>query len=238
MFAAAVLLPETALLLPGAAGSAEVLVAERAAAVAAVERVLLTGPDRVVVVTPTMPAGTVVDGTVRPTLAGSGIGDEWLGLPLGVEPGVALQDAAASVAVLVLRRAGWSGPLTVVGAGSPDGAALRGLGADLVAGQESVVLVLAGSLSARRGPDGPLADDERAAGLDDAVVAALVDLGPASVARLTAVPAALAQDLAVSAWAPWQVLLGAAPGGTRGTAVSVSAPFGATYAVITWMPPA
>ncbi|WP_034224060.1 hypothetical protein, partial [Actinotalea ferrariae] len=77
---------------------------------------------------------------------------------------------------------------------------------------------------------------------------------PAGAARLADLDPALAAALAVSAWAPWQVLLGAAGtqddgakgGGTvddgglrrplRGSWLLSSVPLGTTYLVAHWAP--
>jgi hypothetical protein len=104
----------------------------------------------------------------------------------------------------------------------------------LVAGARRVGLLLVGGLSARHGPDGPLATDERAAAVDAAVLADLVDLGPAARARLADVPAHLARVLAISAWGPWQVLVGAASGDATVVTQHASAPLGAAYATVSW----
>ena len=96
-------------------------------------------------------------------------------------------------------------------------------------------LVLVGGLSARHGPDGPLATDERAAPLDDVLAAVLGELHGAARARLTAVPSRLAAALAISAWGPWQVLLGAVGGDPREARTHrYSAPLGAAYVSVSW----
>lgn len=255
MLLAAALVPDTALLVPGVSGSAQVLGTERSTALTALGSVLSAGPDRVVVVSggpPGVPgqggsqdAGAGTSGPVRASLAAAGVPDDCLGwapavLPRAtraaaeVAPPVTVHDVGASVSLHLLHRAGWSGPVTLVHA-TGEAATLRDLGRDVVTGPEAVVLVLAGSLSARRGPDGPLATDDRAAGFDDAVLTDLVDPGTDAVARLGEVPRGLAVELAVSAWSVWQVLLGAAGGRhLDGRLWSASAPFGATYVVVTW----
>jgi hypothetical protein len=97
-------------------------------------------------------------------------------------------------------------------------------------------VLVAGSLSARNGPGAPHPQDDRAGPFDAAMVADLA-LGDAPArGRLAAIPAELAAELAVTAWAPLQVLLGAA-GDVASFGADVryaSAPFGVTYAVATW----
>lgn len=244
MLVAAALVPPTALIVPGASGATPVLGVERAAAVAATTAVRAARPDVVVVVAPGREAGRHAVGRLHPSLAAAGVDDARLGWPprasYGRGPAVLVDDTAAAVGLLLLDRAGWTGPVELAVVGVADPAVLHATGARLVAGR-SAALLLVGGLSARRGPDGPLDTDERAALADDAAVSDLTDLGPAARARLAAVPAQLAVELAVSAWAPWQVLVGAvdAPDGAPDAQPAVvrhhvSAPFGATYATISW----
>ncbi|WP_149204742.1 hypothetical protein [Actinotalea subterranea] len=257
MLAAAVLVPETALLVPGAAGTADVLRDERSAAVAAVRDGLRSGrPDRVVLVGPrgrprTMdPVGL---DQVRPTLAAAGIPDDAWASGAWAVPGEArgpvLADVALAVAALVLRAAGWTGAVSWTGT-DDDGVALRALGASLADGADRVMLLLVGSLSARRGPDAPLAEDPRAVAVDAALLDDLARLGwptgpgATSSPGAVAVPRALAAELAITAWGPCEVLRGAAEvaaGGGPDEAVTaqvrlVGAPLGATYAVVLWAP--
>ena len=227
---AAALVPHTALLVPGAAGAADPLESVRVAAVAAARALMAASPDRLIVVAP-KPRGAPRRwaGEPRPSLAAAGIDDDGLGWaghrdPTGPRRGArgestpgADATVGGSVALLLLRAAGWAGPVDVVTVATEDSGRLHDLGADLVAGPERVALVLAATLSARRGPDSPLPADPRAATVDDAVLADLSDLGATSVARLAAVPAELARELAISAWGPWQVLLGALRPGTSGS---------------------
>ncbi|HWS58832.1 MAG TPA: hypothetical protein VN257_09850, partial [Actinotalea sp.] len=211
MLLAAALVPQTALLVPGAAGRAEVLTAERRAVLEAVADLVATGPDRVVLVVP----GAVrpVTGRLRPTLAAASIDDDRLGWPvpvlgvpsadpargaapaLAVGPPVAptvagtaapaagpdepavVDDVAAAVGLHLLARAGWRGPVGVVGASADADPAGRGRA--LAAGPQRVALLLCASLSARRGPGAPLAEDDRAPAFDDAVLADLARLGGA-----------------------------------------------------------
>ena len=258
----AVLVPDTALLVPGAAGATDVLADVRAAALGAARDLVDAAPARVVVVAPG-PVERTRTGPFVPSLTAAGLEDARLGwAPRRVPPdGTAtrVHAPAASVALLLLGAAGWTGPVTLaeVTAGAPGrlpgtpstaptttpttasagrAAALATLGRDLTAGPERVAVLAAGSLSARRGPDAPLAEDPRAAAVDDAVVADLADAGPPAQARLAAVPPELAVELAITAWAPWQVVLGAvAPDAAVRAAVRhVSAPLGAGYVVATW----
>ncbi|NMR19515.1 hypothetical protein [Cellulomonas fimi] len=248
MLRAAVLVPDTALLVPGAAGRAVVLDEIRAAALEEVRDMVATAPDRVVVVAPGA-ADRVVAGRVVASLAAAGVDDAALGWRAtggsAPERGAdePMASTATSVALLLLAAAGWSGPTTVVETAvsvetaASSAQALRDRGASLVDGSAPVVLVLAGSLSARHGPDAPLADDPRAATADDALLADLRAADPEARRRLADVPAELARDLAMTVWAPLQVLLGAV--GTTPVEpriAEVAAPWGVPYVVARWVP--
>ncbi|GHS86507.1 hypothetical protein AGMMS50218_06470 [Actinomycetota bacterium] len=233
---AAALVPDTALIVPGVAGRGPGLADLRAAALDAVAAVLGDAPGArptaVVVVAPgaadrrrpapgrvTLAAAGVPDGALRwrlpdpgPAAVGTGAPDD-VGVP-------------AAVALLLLDQVGWHGPTSVVEVARPGdapvprgrAAELAAIGAELVRtagatdgapGAPGVALVVVGSLSARHGPHGPLADDDRAPAQDEAVVRGLTRGGPGASAALAALPGDLAAELAVSGWGPWQVLLGA-----------------------------
>jgi len=260
MLVAASLVPATALLVPGAAGRAEVLVDLRARALDAVAALLAQGPEQVVVVAP----GRVdrdVDGPVRAGLGPAGVPDDRLSwsLPAALttalpgDVGTPVVGVAASVGLLLLARSGWAGPVRVVEVGPPGaapaagtttgrGAALRGLGSRLVgtgagAAGGRVGLLVVGSLSARQGPDAPLADDERAPAYDAGVLADLADGGPAARQRLGSLDEGVAGELAVTGWGPWQVLLGAVgDDAVDAVVLAAGAPFGAQHVVATWLP--
>lgn len=230
MLTAAVLVPDTALLVPGAAGAAHVLVDERAAAVEATA--VLAGVDRILVV----PVG---DGppsdaaSAAPGLAGAGIDERFLAWSTSrtrPEWGV-----AASIGLMLLSQTGWSGTTEVVPAGSR-AAAAHDVGATAARAADRVGLLLLGTMSARREIGAPLPPDPRAATVDDAVLADLADLDPRAVDRLAAVPSDLADDLVMTAWAPWQVLVGAvrATTGQASTTVHHVTPGPVRYAVMSW----
>ncbi|HEX5333314.1 MAG TPA: hypothetical protein VFW79_11795 [Cellulomonas sp.] len=264
MLVAASLVPATALLVPGAAGRAEVLVDLRARALDAVAALLSAGPEQVVVVAPG-PADRDVDGPVRASLASAGVPDDrlsWSFAPphpaahptsLPAQVGAPAAGVAASVGLLLLARSGWTGPVRVLEVGpsgtAPVAGATTGRGADLrrlgsclvdigaVAGGSRIGLLVVGSLSARHGPDAPLADDERAPAYDAAVLADLADGGPAALERLRGLDEGVAGELAVSGWGPWQVLLGAVgDDAVEAVVLAASAPFGAQHVVATWHP--
>ncbi len=244
MLVAAALVPETALLVPGAAGRADVLGKVREAALTAVARVLDEGPDTVVVVAPG-PVDRVLGEDARPSLAAAGIPDSALGWrPAPGRPESVAASPGASVALLLLAAAGWRGrTMTVeVAVSSSDPELLRAQGAVLAGpadpGARTGFLV-AGSLSARHGPDAPLAEDPQAVTVDAEMVEAIADAGPRALARLADIPADVAQRLAVTLWGPTQVLLGAVgdPSGARVAAdvLVADAPLGAQYVVATWV---
>lgn len=236
MLVAAALVPPTALLVPGASGGADVLAAERRAALAAVRTVVAERPDALALVVPG--TGQVRVGRMRPTLAGAGIDDAGLGWApeptAGAGRVLVVDDVPAAVGLFLLHRAGWRGAVDLVPAGPAEGATLRMTGDRLVR-LRRWGMVLVGGLSARHGPDGPLPTDDRAAPLDEVLAADLGDLDGPARARLTTVPSRLASTLAISAWGPWQVLLGAVPGDpARARTHRVSAPLGAAYAAVSW----
>lgn len=259
MLVAAALIPETALLVPGAAGRADVLDDVRAAALEAVRSVMGARPDQLVVVAPG-PLDRVLGEHVRVSLAAAGIPDSRLGWqPEPASPVDAQAGVGASVGVLLAGAAGWTGRTLVAeitadpdpsagpAAGEPGSRTraerLQRFGATLAVASDPsarIGMVVAGSLSARHGPDGPLADDPRALLLDQELLADLADAGPAARARVTRSSAEEAASLAVTGWGPWQVLTGAVGGepdrGVRATVLTAQAPFGAQYVVATWTP--
>jgi len=251
---AAALVPDTALLVPGAAGATDVLADLRDAAARAVGRL----PGAPVVVVAPGPADREVSGQVTGSLSGVGVPDEALRWPvpsvlLGTggssRPGAAdvsgraggrVPASGTAVALHLLARAGRE-PARVLEvvreSGEPGrGERLRALGASLVA-DGPVALVVVGSLSARHGPDAPLADDPAAAPLDAELLTALAGERPA--AALDRLGEARAGSLAVSGWAPWQVLAGAlGSADPRAEVLAAQEPFGAAHAVLSWLPAA
>ncbi|WP_199423771.1 hypothetical protein [Actinotalea solisilvae] len=242
MLVGAALIPDTVLLVPGAAGRADVLGRERDAALDALATLLATAPDLVVVVVPVTrgPGGSPTRGHEVASLGPAGLPDDGLGWPAVPRAPGDDRSPSGGVAAAVGRRAlvaaGWRGPTAVLVAGGRDPRALAHEGASVADASARVALLLVGSLSARRGPDGPLPTDDRAPDVEDAVVADLLSLDAPALDRLVAVPAHLAGELAVSAWGPWQVLAGAARGAplAPGRLLARSAPFGATYVVAAW----
>lgn len=208
MLTAAALVPDTALLVPGAGGLGDPAQRLRAAALAVVEAAV-AGADAVVVVAPGR-LTRELGGRVVASLGAAGIPDDQLGwrAPAVGDGPDALAGVRASVGLHLLAHAGYVGPTRVVEvAPGTDLTDLTDLGARLVRGA-ATALVVVGSASGRHGPDAPLADDERAPAYDEALVADLAEPSRQARGRLAGLAGQDARDLAVTGWAPWQVLLG------------------------------
>lgn len=110
-------------------------------------------------------------------------------------------------------------------------------GAELAAGPDPVGLLVLGDGSTRH-TDGPARPDERAGPFDARVAAALAAADPEALLDLDP---GLADELAVTGRAAWQVLAGAALAvGDRWTGELLYSdhPFGVGYHVAVWRPPA
>ena len=242
MLVRAALVPDTALLVPGAAGSADVHAVLRAAALEAVAEVVASQARTIVVVAPG-PTSRELAGTVRPSLGAAGIPDDLLGWPSEAvtlaHAGISAPPSVASaVGLHLLLRAHRRRDLRVVEVtGRERCDDLAALGSALVT-DGPTGLVVVGSGSGRHGPDAPLADDPRALAHDARVLADLADAGPDARARLALDDPGLAEELAVRGWAPWQVLLGAVAGDATVTArlLATSTELGAQHAVLVWDP--
>ncbi len=120
----ATLVPDTALLVPGTAGAAEVLRETRAAAVDAARALLAAAPSRVVVVAPGA-CDRTRSGPFAPSLAAAGIDDAalgWVAPPrdtVATTPPARVDAPAAATALLLLAHAGWTGPVTLVEVAPP-----------------------------------------------------------------------------------------------------------------------
>lgn len=227
MLTAAVLVPDTALLVPGAAGASEVLTDERSAAAAAAS--VLLDSERVVAVVPAR-AGRLAGGG---GLADAGIDGSFV--PWLMPDDRSGRGVAASVALSLLTRVGWSGPVEVID-GSRTAREMHAVGERLVRSDDRIGLLLLGTAGARRDADAPLPVDPRAAAVEDAVLADLAELDLAAVDRLAAVPADLAEQLASTVWAGSHVLVGAvrAAGPPTSSVVHRVAPGPVRYAVLSW----
>ena len=250
VLAAAALVPDTVLLLPGAAGRGPddpVLLALRAGAATAVARAV-GGACRVVVVAPGRTHRSVT-GVVRAGAASAGVPDHLLDVEVpdvvltaapGAPPAAPGRPGAGAVVGLRLALDAGVPPAAVhvVEVAPGPAGVLRATGADLVAAGPTA-LVVVGSGSARHGADAPLPHDVRADAFDTALLAALRAGGDAARAAFADLDAARSAALAVTGWAPWQVLVGAAEVGTasaRCTTDVVHAAVwrGAAHAAVVW----
>ncbi|HEY0187148.1 MAG TPA: hypothetical protein VGC67_06640 [Cellulomonas sp.] len=214
MTLAVVLLPDTALLVPGVAGRADPLADLRAAALAALSPSPVPspadGPQDVLVLAPGHRDRRL--DTARASFAAAGVPARLVGEhgPAGAPA----PDVPASVALALLAAAGCRAEPVVleIGRDASDATTLRERGRALAGthGRDLLVLVV-GSLSAREGVDAPLAVDPRADAVDAALRHALA-AGPDALAEVLDAHAALLRPgpggLDVSGWGPWQVLLG------------------------------
>ena len=244
MLVAAALIPDTALLVPGAGGAADRGATLRAAALAAIGEV--TRYEGLVVVVAPGRSDRRLGPWARASLGAAGVPDELVGWPPPAQvldwrsPNtsgpVAGTSASAALFLLTQRRVAAADVLEVSAMVAGDrGAELRARGR-LLADERPTTLVVVGSASGRHGPDAPLADDPRAPSYDDEVVADLADAGPAARARLTSLDQVLAGELAVTGWGPWQVLLGASEADeVEARLVHREVLAGATHAVLTWV---
>jgi hypothetical protein len=221
---AAVVCPHPPVLIPEvAAGAAGELDDLRAACDDALCAGLDAGPERVVLV------GAARATHVWPADAADALPDFGLPGPAGELP------LSLTVGRWLLDRVGWDGPreLHSVAAGA-DAEECAALGAQLAAGAPALLLVL-GDASARRSLAAPGHLDERAAGFDATVAAALA---AADAEALLKLDVALAHDLLVAGRPAWQVLAGAARaagGSWAGTLHADVAPYGVGYLVASWL---
>jgi hypothetical protein len=235
---AAAVCPNPPLLVPEV--SAAEPVAARAPALEAVRRLVASHPEVVVVV------GDDQETTAY-TAADSGSFDGFgvdLRVSLGPRAcgGQAVLPLSLTVGAWLLRRTGWTGDRQGYGVSARSAAdEAAAAGGEIAALGERVALLVMGDGAARRGPKAPGSQDERCAGFDASVAAALAAADPKA---LLALDAALAADLLATGRASWQVLAGAAlaPGaparGWLGELTYDDAPFGVGYFVASWEPAA
>lgn len=247
----ALLVPDTALLVPGASGRSRELAAVRDAALAAARRLVAVRPGRVLVVGPAARTRTCEAAQLCSSLAPLGIPERHLGWPAPcvldgcpghVDPGEAAVQAAPATAVglRLLAAAGWTGPSTCVElAPSPSSgggqAPVPVPTADRVPLPSAEAVLVLGSLSARRAEDSPRAVDPRALVFDEALVADLLDPTGHALARLRDLDTGLAEQLDVSGAEPWRALAHLV--GTReveASEQSAELALGMDYRVITW----
>ena len=228
MLVAAAVCPHPPLLVPGvgagASGEVEPL---REVCRDAVRALLGCAPDQVVVVGTAPRTGPYAAGA-RGSLAGFGVdlvvgsGDGPVELPLSLTVGEWLIGEVEPTAPRLHFG---------VEADLPPGRAAA-LGAGLAERAGRVGLLVLGDGSSRRTAKGPGYLDEAAEPYDSAVAEALA---AADVDALLALEPAESERLLVGGRVPWQVLAGAADGGTYdGTLLHHEAPYGIAYLVATW----
>ncbi|MBF0686599.1 MAG: hypothetical protein IR158_02375 [Cellulomonas sp.] len=249
MLVAAALVPDTVLLLPGAAGRGPddpELVALRSAATTAVARAVERAP-RVVVVAPG-PVDRSVTGVVHAGAGAAGVPDHLLAgevprVLLGRAPGGPADvpgppGTGAATGVRLALEAGVPASRLHVVEVAPGGAApLRELGGSTTS-DGPTALVVVGSGAARHGHDAPLPHDDRAAAVERELLAALRAGGASARDALAGLDVAQAVALGVTGWAPWQVLVGALDAGGADVpapdVVHATVWRGAGHAVVAW----
>ncbi|MFF7637891.1 class III extradiol dioxygenase subunit B-like domain-containing protein [Kitasatospora sp. NPDC008050] len=231
MLVAAAVCPCPPLLVPEvAAGAAAELDGLRAACAEAVEELLATGPELLVLVGEGARAEVWTEG-------GAGTFQRY-GVPVGVRlPTGRASDPELSPALTVgawlLTRAGAELP-THACAVPADAPAERmlGLGEGLAGLADRVGLLVLGDGSACRSLKAPGYLDDRAEAYDAQVARAL---GAADTAALAGLDPQLSAELLVAGRAPWQVLAGAGrQAGLSGRLRYDEAPYGVGYFVASW----
>jgi hypothetical protein len=226
---AAAVCPHPPLLVPElAAGAAAELDGLRAACDAAVASVLAADADQLVV---------VGDGPVTsplPSVAWGSLASYGVDIVVGTPDGPPTLPLSLTIGrwLLDLQASAPTDPVFFRVSADADAPRCASLGADLAERAPRVAMLVMGDASARRSLKGPGYLDERAAPYDEAVARALAD---ADTAALLALDPALSAELLVAGRAAWQVLAGAAEGGSWSAAVTYDeAPYGVTYLVATW----
>jgi hypothetical protein len=218
--------PATPLLSPDVSVSPAGVAAMQEACRAAVRALVSAAPERVVVLGEAPRLGRY-DGTWdwRGFGLPAGAGDEGAGrtrLP-----------RALGVGAWLLDDAGWRGPRDYLGIPpdtSPSGC--RQQGAGLLSATVPFGVLVVGDGSARRSLKAPGHLDERAAGFDDALAAAL---GTADVPTLASLDAGLAAELMVGGRAVFQVLAAAAGAAVWEPALlRHEAPYGVGWFAAAW----
>jgi hypothetical protein len=228
---AAAVCPHPPLLVPGVgAGASGELAGLRVACDAAVLDLLAAAPTLVVVVGGAPVVGPYGDGAWG-SLAGFGVR-----VPVGSGPGEPTLPLSLTLGRWLLDRADRAeraGRPLLFGV-EPDAGTDRclALGEALAGRADRVALLVMGDGTARRSVKGPGGLHPDAEPFDTEVAQALAAGDHAALAALDPTRAA---DLLAAGRAPWQVLAGAARGGTwRGAVTWTGSPYGVTYLVATW----
>ncbi len=227
MLVASAVCPHPPALNPALTGGAGELAAVRDACRTALDELIATDPDVVIVVgadKETREYDPDVVGTFAPygVDARAGRGNGTPTLPLSLTVGAWLLDLVA-----------WPGPRIYQGVEAttpPEGC--RELGASLALRADRVALLVMGDGSARRSTDAPGYLDERAAGFDQTVAAALAAGDAVTLGGLDPVEA---DELMVAGRAAWQVLAGACGDDVPDAQLLFDgAPYGVGYFVAVW----
>ena len=230
MLVAAAVCPHPPLLVPGVgAGASGELDDLRVACDEAVRGLLAAEPSLVVVVGAAPSVGPFPDGAWG-SLRGYGVQ-----VPVGDGAGEPTLPLALTLGRWLLDRAAPGTPTLLFGV-EPDAGTDRclALGEALAERSARVALLVMGDASARRSVKGPAGLHPDAEPFDEAVEDALRGADPDALAAL--VPG-VATDLLAAGRAAWQVLAGAARGGSwRGAVTWAGSPYGVTYLVATWTP--
>jgi hypothetical protein len=236
MLVAAAVCPHPPLLVPGVASGATPEGDDlRTAAATALEELVATGPELVVVVGAAPLLGPY-DPQARGSLAPYGFN-----LLVGQGTGPVALPLSLTLGLWLLERHAPTVPRLLFGV-LPDTEPNRcaALGAALADRAVRVAMLVMGDGSARRSLKGPGYLDDRAAGFDADVQAALEAADPTQLLDLDA---GLAEELLVAGRAAWQVLGGAALARQASDATALgghvgyaAAPYGVCYLVATWLP--
>ncbi|MET8908508.1 hypothetical protein [Micromonospora sp. NPDC004551] len=232
---AAAVCPHPPLIVPELAGAAAPELDDlRAAADAAVARLLAADPEVIVLLgggPRTARFGTADHGSLRP-----------FGLDRDVRlwkvncAGAAVLPLSLTIGAWLVNRSGTELPrLARAVAADAAPAECAALGAELAAEFDGrTALLVLGDGSACRGVKAPGYDDPRAPAYDEGVAAALAGVDAEALLGLDPV---LSAELKVAGRAPWQVLTGAvraAGGDWRGDVTYHRAPYGVAYFVANW----
>lgn len=235
MLVAAAVCPHPPLLVPGVASGATPETDDlRAAAAAALKELVSAQPDLVVVV-----GAAPQVGPYDPQTCGS-LTPYGIDLRVGRGTGAALLPLSLTLGLWLLERHAPDLPRLLFGVHADTEAhRCAALGAALADRATRVAMLVMGDGSARRSLKGPGYLDDRAAGFDSEVEAAL---GAGDSARLLGLDADLAEELLVAGRPAWQVLAGAAVARQTSGAAALSgqvsyaaAPYGVCYLVATWL---
>lgn len=236
----ALLVPETALLVPGVSGRTPVLAALAEAALEAARALVAGDPGRVLVIAPGAADRSAEASELCASLEPLGVAERHLGWPAPClrtgcpGHGTRAESRAGTGAALALRlleAAGWRGPTTVLELGASPSPERDELAVQHLDAQ----LLVVSSLSARRDESSPRTADPRAVPFDEATVADLLEPSHEAVFRLLEAEGQLALELGASGTEPWRELARRAGGHeVEAREEAAALELGMDYRVITW----